>query len=40
MIEFASMEDALACYHSPEYQAAREHRIDAGIPNITIVEGV
>ncbi|MCH2076576.1 MAG: DUF1330 domain-containing protein [Rhodobacteraceae bacterium] len=40
VIEFASMEDALACYHSPEYQAAREHRIGAGIPNITIVEGV
>ncbi|MCH2165703.1 MAG: DUF1330 domain-containing protein [Marinovum sp.] len=40
VIEFASMEDALNCYNSPEYQAAREHRIDAGIPNIIIVEGV
>ena len=25
VIEFASMEDALACYHSPEYTAARKH---------------
>ena len=40
VIEFASMEDALACYNSPEYQAAREHRLEAGIPNIVLVEGV
>jgi len=40
VIEFASMEEALACYHSEEYQAARAHRLEAGVPNITIVEGV
>ncbi len=40
VIEFSSLEDALACYHSEEYQQARAHRIDAGIADITIVEGV
>ncbi|MEO1795666.1 MAG: DUF1330 domain-containing protein [Pseudomonadota bacterium] len=40
VIEFPDMETALACYHSEEYQAARQHRLSAGIPNITIVEGV
>jgi len=40
VIEFASYEDALACYHSDEYQKARAHRIDAGIADITIVEGI
>ncbi|MEL7299690.1 MAG: DUF1330 domain-containing protein [Pseudomonadota bacterium] len=40
VIEFPDLETALACYRSPEYQAARAHRVDAGIANITIVEGV
>ncbi|NNF90892.1 MAG: DUF1330 domain-containing protein [Boseongicola sp.] len=40
VLEFPSLQAALDCYHSPEYQAARQHRLDAGIPNITIVEGV
>ncbi|MEM6728638.1 MAG: DUF1330 domain-containing protein [Pseudomonadota bacterium] len=40
VIEFPDYETALACYNSPEYQAARAHRVDAGIANITIVEGV
>ena len=39
VIEFPSMQAALECYHSPEYQTARENRVDAGIANITIVEG-
>ncbi len=39
VIEFASLQDALDCYNSPEYQAARENRVGAGIANITIVEG-
>ncbi|MEL6871775.1 MAG: DUF1330 domain-containing protein, partial [Pseudomonadota bacterium] len=39
VIEFPDMETALSCYNSPEYQAAREHRLGAGIANITIVEG-
>lgn len=39
VIEFPSYEAALECYNSPEYQAARAHRVDAGIADITIVEG-
>ncbi|WP_025899608.1 DUF1330 domain-containing protein [Sneathiella glossodoripedis] len=40
VIEFASMQDALNCYHSKEYQSAKEHRENAGIAEIVIVEGV
>lgn len=40
VIEFDSMAEALACYHSPSYQSARAHRDGAGIAQITIVEGV
>ncbi len=40
VIEFDSLEDAIACYRSDEYQNARSHRIDAGIADITIVEGL
>ena len=40
VIEFASYEDALACYHSEEYQKARMYRKDAGVADITIVEGI
>ncbi|MEL6236254.1 MAG: DUF1330 domain-containing protein [Pseudomonadota bacterium] len=40
VIEFPDLETALACFHSPEYQAARDHRLGAGDVNITIVEGV
>ena len=40
VIEFPDYETAISCYESPEYQAAREYRLNAGIPNITIVEGV
>ena len=39
VIEFDSFEDALACYNSPEYQAARAKRIGAGEADIIIVEG-
>lgn len=39
VIEFPSFQAALDCYNSPEYQAARENRIGAGIADITIVEG-
>ncbi len=39
IIEFPSYEAALACYNSPEYQAAKEKRTDAGIADIMIVEG-
>ncbi len=40
VIEFESLDDAIACYRSEEYQQARNHRIDAGIADITIVEGI
>jgi uncharacterized protein (DUF1330 family) len=40
IIEFASFEDAVACYNSPEYQAARAKRVGAGEAEIVIVEGV
>lgn len=40
VIEFASFDEAVACYNSPEYQAAREKRLKAGDPDIVIVEGV
>ncbi|WP_169543357.1 DUF1330 domain-containing protein [Sneathiella aquimaris] len=39
VIEFDSMEQALACYHSEDYQRAKAHRKDAGIAEIVIVEG-
>lgn len=40
VIEFASFEDAVACYRSPEYQAARAKRIGAGEAEVVVVEGV
>jgi len=40
VIEFASFDDALACYNSPEYQAARARRANAGEAEIVLVEGV
>jgi uncharacterized protein (DUF1330 family) len=40
VIEFPSFDDALACYESPEYQAAKAKREGAGTAEIVIVEGV
>jgi len=40
VIEFDSFDDAIACYNSAEYQAARAHRVGHGIAEIVIVEGV
>ncbi len=40
VIEFPSFDDAVACYNSPEYQTAKEHRKNAGEADIVIVEGV
>ena len=39
VIEFASMEDALACYASPEYAEARSVREEVSDAEIVIVEG-
>lgn len=39
IVEFDSMEKAKACYNSPEYQAARQHRLAASTGKLIIVEG-
>jgi uncharacterized protein (DUF1330 family) len=40
VIEFPSLQLALDCYNSAEYQAARAKRVGAGEADIVIVEGV
>ena len=40
VIEFPSLQAAVDCYHSPEYQAAKARRQGAGIADIVLVEGV
>ena len=40
IIEFPSMEEALACYHSPEYTAARAIRQTVSEGEFVLVEGV
>lgn len=40
VLEFESYEMALAYYNSPEYQAAREHRLGAAEFDMVVVEGV
>ena len=40
VIEFDSLEAAMACYESEAYQSARKHRIGAGDAQIMILEGV
>ncbi len=40
VIEFASMQDALDCYNSDEYQAAKKIRETASTADMMIVEGV
>ena len=40
VLEFESYDDAVACYNSEEYQAARKFRAGAGDADIVIVEGV
>jgi uncharacterized protein (DUF1330 family) len=39
VIEFPSFDDALACYNSPEYQAAAKIRQAVATGEITIIEG-
>ncbi|MTI44352.1 uncharacterized protein (DUF1330 family) [Roseibium hamelinense] len=39
VIEFKDSETALACFNSPEYQAARTHRLPASEADIILVEG-
>jgi uncharacterized protein (DUF1330 family) len=40
VIEFPSYQAAQDCFHSEEYQAAREHRLPAGTASITLIEGL
>lgn len=40
VLEFDSYEQARAYYDSPEYQAAREHRLGKGEGEILLLEGV
>ncbi|MGQ0484724.1 MAG: DUF1330 domain-containing protein [Hyphomicrobiales bacterium] len=40
VIEFPSLEAAIDCYNSPEYQAAKAKRKGAGEAEIVVVEGV
>ncbi|MGB3279322.1 MAG: DUF1330 domain-containing protein [Pseudorhodobacter sp.] len=40
VIAFDSKAQALACYNSPEYQAARKHRAGACHANIVVVDGL
>jgi uncharacterized protein (DUF1330 family) len=39
VIEFPSYEDALACWDSPEYQAAKAKRDGHAIADIIVIEG-
>ena len=40
VIEFPSMEKAIECFNSPEYEAAKAKRAGAGIITVVIVEGI
>ena len=40
VIEFASMDEALACYNSPEYTQAKAFRHQASTGELLLVEGV
>lgn len=40
VIEFESMDSALKCFHSPEYQSAKRHREGNAEANVMIIEGV
>ncbi|MFO1123715.1 MAG: DUF1330 domain-containing protein [Hyphomicrobiales bacterium] len=40
VIEFPSLQAALDCYNSPEYQSAKARRAGAGLADIVLVEGV
>ena len=39
VIEFADRATALACYHSPEYQAAKALRDPVSVADVVIIDG-
>jgi uncharacterized protein (DUF1330 family) len=40
VIEFPSLQAAIDCYNSPEYQSAKAKRKGAGDADIVLVEGL
>ncbi len=40
VVAFPTVEDAVACYNSPEYQEAWEFQKDAAVRDLLVVEGV
>ena len=40
VIEFASVQDAIDCYNSPEYQAAAKIRQEVADAEMMIIEGI
>ena len=40
LVEFASYDDALRVYHSPEYQAGMQDRLASSVADFVIVEGM
>lgn len=40
ILEFPTVEDAKAWYNSPEYQAAKQHRLKGGDYRFLIVQGL
>jgi uncharacterized protein (DUF1330 family) len=39
VIEFKDYDTAVACYHSPEYAAAKALRVPASVADLLIIEG-
>jgi uncharacterized protein (DUF1330 family) len=39
VLEFADYDTALACYHSPEYQAAKAKRDGRAVGDVVVIEG-
>ena len=39
VLEFADYATAVTCYHSPEYAAAKAHRVGAADADLLIIEG-
>lgn len=39
VIEFPTYQQAMDCWHSPEYQSAMQYRLSAGVIDLVIIEG-
>ncbi len=40
VVEFPSLDQAVACYHSEAYQEAKSHQEGAAVRDLLVVEGV